>query len=112
MDTEEDSYEWLGLPTPLEMWKQHARLLENEVQELNLLLRKARADIYGLTAMLVETQAQRDEYAGYLKSKGAEAGEMRKQIRDLKISNSVSKREVETLRGMLDGFMPRPKTII
>ena len=29
MNIDEDTCEWLGIPTPLEMHKQHARLLEN-----------------------------------------------------------------------------------
>ena len=42
MNDDEDTLGWLGLPTPLQMYRQHCRLLENEVQELNLQLRKAR----------------------------------------------------------------------
>ncbi|MDF3199161.1 hypothetical protein P3C29_10740 [Pseudomonas sp. 1912-s] len=52
MNIDEDTCGWLGITTPLEMHKQPARLLENEIQELNLQLRKARADIFGLIAML------------------------------------------------------------
>ncbi|KAL0630315.1 hypothetical protein Q9L58_010838 [Maublancomyces gigas] len=51
MDIDEDTDWWLGSPTPLEMCKQHALMLENEYQEQSLQLRKARQDIQGLIRM-------------------------------------------------------------
>ncbi|MFP5498638.1 MAG: hypothetical protein ACLGJE_21100 [Gammaproteobacteria bacterium] len=112
MNIDEDTCGWLGIPTPLEMHKQHARLLENEIQELNLQLRKARADIFGLVAMLAEAQAKKDEFSGYLRQRGAEAAVMRKQIDTLTTSERVNVREVERLRGMLNDLMSRSKTIV
>ena len=47
----EDTDDWLGIPTPLESCKQHILLLEEEVDDLNRQLRKARADIFGLVQM-------------------------------------------------------------
>lgn len=47
----ENTDDWLGLPTPLESCKQHILLLENEVDNLNRQLRKARSDIFGLVQM-------------------------------------------------------------
>lgn len=67
MPIDEDTCEWLGLPSPLEMYQQHCLLLENEIQELNLQLRKAREDIFGLIVMLDETRATKDEFSGYLR---------------------------------------------
>jgi hypothetical protein len=46
MSTDDDTFEWLGIPTPLEMYKHQCLLLENELQELNLQLRKAQADVF------------------------------------------------------------------
>jgi len=80
MNLDDDTCEWLGLPPPLEMYKQHCCILENEIRELNRLLRKARADIFVLATMLTEAQAKKDEFAGYLRQRGAEAAVMRKQI--------------------------------
>lgn len=54
VDIDEDTDWWLGSPTPLEIHKQHARVLENEIQELNPQLRKAREDIHGLVQMLAD----------------------------------------------------------
>jgi len=47
----EDTSDWLGTPTPLEMYKHSCLMLENEVQELTTQLRKARQDIFGLIEM-------------------------------------------------------------
>jgi hypothetical protein len=44
----EDTSDWLGCPTELETIKHYARMLENEVQELNLQLRNVRENIFGL----------------------------------------------------------------
>lgn len=112
MNDDEDTLGWLGLPTPLQMYRQHCRLLENEIQELNLQLRKARADVLGISQMLLETQAKNCEFAGYLRERGAEAAAMRKQISDLTTSNYVNKREAEKLRQIVDEMRPRPTTIV
>ncbi|MEA1029394.1 hypothetical protein T3A99_12535 [Pseudomonas sp. N-137] len=47
----EDTSDWLGCPTPLEMYKHSCLMLENEVQELTTQLRKARQDVFGLVEM-------------------------------------------------------------
>lgn len=47
----EDTTDWLGCPTPLEMYQHFCLMLENEVQELTTQLRKARQDIFGLVEM-------------------------------------------------------------
>ncbi|WKL53316.1 hypothetical protein Q1W70_01635 [Pseudomonas kielensis] len=47
----EDTSDWLGSPTELETCQQYMLMLENEVQELTLQLRKAREDIFGLVQM-------------------------------------------------------------
>lgn len=112
MNIDEDTCGWLGIPTPLEMHKQHARLLENEIQALNLQLRKARADIFGLVAMLTEAQAKNEEFAGYLRLRGAEAAAMRKQIANLTTSDRLSTREAVRLRSVLNELMSHPKTIV
>ena len=112
MPIDEDTCEWLGLPSPLETYQQHCLLLENEIQELNLQLRKAREDIFGLIAMLDETRAIKDEFSGYLRQRGAEAAEMRKHIADLTTSNNANKREAEALRLIVNEMRPRPITIV
>ncbi|MGE8185915.1 hypothetical protein [Pseudomonas sp. NPDC086278] len=47
----EDTSDWLGCPTELETITHYKLMLENEVQELNLQLRSARENIFGLVKM-------------------------------------------------------------
>jgi hypothetical protein len=51
MYIDEDTCEWLGCPTPLEMYKHHCSMIEDEVAELQVQLSKARANISGLVKM-------------------------------------------------------------
>lgn len=111
MNNDDDTNGWLGLPTPLEMYRQHCRLLENEIQELNVQLRKARADVFGISQMLLETQAKNAEFAGYLRQRGGEAAKMRRTIEDLTTSLNVSQRDAEGLRRIVNELRPRPVTI-
>ena len=112
MNIDEDTCGWLGLPTPLEMYRQHCRLLENEIQELNLQLRKARADIFGISQMLLETQTKNSEFAGYLRERGVEAAAMRKEIADLTLLANSRKRESDNLRQIAIDMRPLPTTIV
>lgn len=109
---DEDTFGWLGLPTPLEMYKQHCLLLENEIRELNSHLRKARADVFCISQTLLETQAKNAEFSGYLRERGAEAAVMRKQIEALTTANRVGKRELDELRRIVNEMRPRPTTIV
>lgn len=108
----EDTSDWLGSPTELETCRQFLRMTENEVQELTLQLRKSRQDIFGLVQMHAEVSKERDETMRNLRERAAQLAEVRKELYDLKISASGSQREVERLRGILDGLTTPPKTII
>lgn len=50
-DIDEDTSEWLGCPTPLEMYKHQCALLEDELIQTQAMLRKARANVAGLVQM-------------------------------------------------------------
>lgn len=50
-DIDEDTSEWLGCPTPLEMYQHQCALLEDELIQTEAMLRKARANIAGLVQM-------------------------------------------------------------
>lgn len=108
----EDTSDWLGSPTELETITHYKLILENEVQELTLQLRKAREDIFGLIQMHADAIAQRDEAMATLRSRSGESAGLRKQLYDLDISARFHQREAERLRGILDGLTPQPKTII
>lgn len=86
MDIDEDTDWWLGSPTPLEMCQQHALLLENEIQELYLQLRKAREDIHGLTQMHATASRERDELRSKLKAATAKLNST-----DLELQFALSK---------------------
>lgn len=56
----DDTDDWLGIPTPLEIATQHGELLENEIQELTTQLREARKKIFKLVEMHTQASAERD----------------------------------------------------
>jgi hypothetical protein len=51
MHIDEDTCEWLGCPTPLEMYKHQCALLEDELTDTHELLRTARRNVAGLVQM-------------------------------------------------------------
>lgn len=108
----EDTCDWLGCPTELETITHYKRMLENEVQELNLQLRAARETIFGLVKMYDQASAQRDEALSNLREKAGHLATVRKQLYDLGISTRGHQREAERLHGILNGLTPQPKTII
>ena len=108
----EDTSGWLGCPTELETITHYKQMLENEVQELNLQLRAARENIFGLVQMYDQASAQRDEAMRNLRERSGQLAKVRKELYDLDIAARGYKREAEQLRGILDGITPQPKTIL
>jgi len=108
----EDTSDWLGCPTELETITHYKLMLENEVQELTLQLRKARENIFGLVQMYDEASAQRDVAMSNLRERSGQLAKVRKELYDLDIAARGYKREADRLRGILDGITPKPKTII
>lgn len=51
MPIDQDTCEWLGCQTPLEMYKHQCALLEDEIADLHARLRKSRANVTGLIQM-------------------------------------------------------------
>lgn len=51
MNIDEDTSEWLGCPTPLEMYQHQCALLEDELIQTEAMLRKSRANVAGLVQM-------------------------------------------------------------
>ena len=86
----EDTSDWLGSPTELETCRQYMLMLENEVQELTLQLRKAREDIFGL----VQMNGQLSNEKSKLKS---ELGRANTQIERLHIKTSELNSQVGSL---------------
>ena len=97
---------------PFETCRHQLRMLENEVEELALLLRQARQNIFKLVEMHAEAIQQRDEAMAMLRTRSSEAADLRKQVYDIDISARSHQRETERLRGILDGLTAQPKMII
>ena len=108
----EDTSDWLGSPTELETCRHFLRMYENEVQELTLQMRKAREDIFGLVQMHADAIEQRDEAKRNLRERSAQLSAVRKELYDLDITARGNKREADRLRGILDGLIVLPKTIL
>lgn len=51
MNVDMDTDDWLGCPTPLEMYQHQCALLEDELIQTHAMLRKARANVAGLVQM-------------------------------------------------------------
>lgn len=108
----EDTSDWLGCPTELETCRYFLRVTENEVQELNLQLRTARENIFGLVKMYDDASAQRDEAMSNLRHRSGQLAIVRKELYDLAITARGYRREVNRLREILDGLMDHPKIIL
>jgi uncharacterized coiled-coil DUF342 family protein len=98
VNTDEDTCDWFGIPTPLETCIQHTRLLQNEIDDLNRQLRAARENIFKLVEMQAQTVRERDEARDYLKEKAGKLSELRGQLRDLKSASNVQTQEIDGLR--------------
>lgn len=72
----EDTSDWLGCPTELETITHYKLMLENEVQELTLQLRKAREDIFGLVQMHADVIKQREQLRAELTRLNKEHSEL------------------------------------
>lgn len=51
MNIDMDTDDWLGCPTPLEMYQHQCALLEDELIQTEAMLRRARANVAGLVQM-------------------------------------------------------------
>lgn len=104
MHTEDDTADWLGIPTTEEMLQQHIALLENEIQDLNQQLRMARENIYKLVDLHSRAMHDQEEALIRLRSKAAEATQHRNRVIELESSSEFLRRTNEDLRRQI----PRP----
>ena len=80
MNIDDDTDWWLGCPTPLDMCKQHALLLENEVQEQSRQLCKARQDIQGLIQMHADALSSKVQVEETLKKAQSEISRLSSEV--------------------------------
>ena len=83
MHIDEETCEWLDLPSPLEMYKHHAALLEDEIAVLHLQLRKARDNVRGLVQMNDELATGKAIAEAALKKALADAGRLNQETSEM-----------------------------
>lgn len=79
----EDTSDWLGSPTELETCKQYMLILENEVQELTLQLRKAREDVFGLVQMNGQLSEAKSKVKSELSNANTQIARLQTETYDL-----------------------------
>ncbi|CAI8811319.1 conserved hypothetical protein [Pseudomonas chlororaphis] len=97
----DDTDDWLGIPTPLEIATQHGELLENEIQELTTQLREAREKIFKLVKLQTETEKKRDEARANLRERAGEAARLRLEVASLNRICAGKDRTNEDLRKLI-----------
>ena len=90
MNNDENLFGCLGIPTPLEMCKQHAVLLEGENEDLTQQLQAARKNIAKLVEINAQVSAERDKL-------GKELIKVKTQNSDLNHENSEQGRTINSL---------------
>ncbi|MBJ2282294.1 hypothetical protein JFT58_28855 [Pseudomonas sp. MF6767] len=92
MNVDMDTDDWLGCPTPLEMYQHQCSILVDELVETERMLRRARANIAGLVQMndLLSTEKAKAETElrqamADLSRANVHASEMSKDIMGLKM---------------------------
>ncbi len=84
-----DDFEFfLGVPTPAEMWQQHARLLEEECHELRDEVRALKAERRKLVQLYA--QCQQELTAANEKAKTAQREANRSHVELVQLQNSIS----------------------
>jgi inorganic triphosphatase YgiF len=102
MDCFDDSYD-LGIPTPLEMWRQHAQLLEDEVADLLHELRETRRKLRTVIALrdgavreLDAAKAKLEELKWIISNQNIELCEYAKRDYQKGCSNDYEKERVRS----------------
>lgn len=85
----EDTSDWLGTPTELETCKHFLAMVENDVQELTLQLRKAREDIFGLVQMHSDAANERDHLRSKLRRIEGELVDARRVVSHIESSGNA-----------------------
>ncbi len=92
MSIDLDTDDWLGCPSPLEMYQHQCAFLEDELIQTEAMLRKARANVAGLVEMndLLATgkttaEAKLRYFEAELSRTNIQSSEMAKEIMGLKM---------------------------
>lgn len=90
MNVDMDTDDWLGCPTPLEMYQHQCSILVDELVETERMLRRARANIAGLVQMNDLLMTGKDQAEAALKAALS-------QVADLNLENSGQGRKLNGL---------------
>lgn len=87
MTLDKDTCEWLGCPTPLEMYKHQCALLEDELTQALAMLKKARANVAGLVQLSDELSTGKASAEAELKKALSEVTRLNLATSDLGAKN-------------------------
>ncbi|WP_034127805.1 hypothetical protein [Pseudomonas fluorescens] len=90
MNVDMDTDDWLGCPTPLEMYQHQCAILVDEMVETERMLRRARANIAGLVQMNDLLMTGKDQAENSLKAALS-------QVAGLNLENSRQGRKLNGL---------------
>ncbi|MBA2927041.1 hypothetical protein G9Q86_00535 [Pseudomonas sp. CCUG 57209] len=79
MNIDEDTSAWLGCPTPLEMYKHQCALLEDELNQTQLMLHKARRNIAGLVQLSDDLSTGKTSAEGALNKACSEVARLNRE---------------------------------
>ncbi len=84
----ENTDNWLGCPTPLETCRHQLALYENEFDELNLQLRKAREQIFKLVKMHASATTECDQLRAQLSAAKSEAADASRRATEIETKSN------------------------
>ena len=90
MEIDDSDFGCLGIPTPLEMWKQQCVLLATEIEEHLVDLRQCRGNIAKLVEINATLTSERDQLQG--------------ELGGTKTKLSDAYRELATVKNTLNGY--------
>ena len=104
MDSDDD-FGCLGIPSPLEMWKQQSVLLATEIEEYQRDLRKARVNVAKLVLMNDSLTVERDRLQVELRTASHELSEAYRELSMTK--NTLASCKLAESRRMQGEYPPR-----
>ena len=87
MPIDQDTCEWLGCPTPLEMYKHQCALLEDELTQTQAMLRKARANVAGLVQLSDDLTTDKSSAEAALKKAMADVARLNIATTEIGVKN-------------------------
>jgi predicted nuclease with TOPRIM domain len=99
MEIDDSDFGCLGIPSPLEMWRQQATLLSAEIEEHQADLRRCRSNIARLVEINAALALERNEL-------DAEVNRLRWKLSDTYVENSKLNNALYTYKGLVAEYCP------